>query len=199
MQNMLSASEWDTYVAECRLYAENEFSSTYAMRKRRGQSNPEKIKHQTMVGKMGELLAWNHLNVMGYDCSEPDFNIYKGSRKSWESDMFIEHGGRRWKVACKSQDMESAKKYGRSWIFQKNGVGHGHTDPVISKGDSLSVFVSVDLENRDCEVLGPFDMHDLRPKFKEPRIKWLAFSKVALYWDDMKDVPIVDINKRICM
>ena len=61
--------------------------------------------------------------------------------------------------------MDSARRYGRSWIFQKgsNGGGGGHTDPVISRGDSLSVFVSVDLKNRDCEVLGPFDMSDLRP------------------------------------
>ncbi len=190
---MLSAAEWDDYVAECTQYAEDEFSSTYEMRKRRGQSNPEKIKHQTMVGKMGELLAWNYLNGMGYECTEPDFKVYKGSRKSWESDMFIEHGDCRYKVACKSQDAESARRYGRSWIFQKGGVGRGHTDPVIKSGDSLSVFVSIDLKDRTCEVLGPFNMHALRPLFKPPRIQWLAFSKVALYWDDMKSVPMVEL------
>lgn len=190
---MLLASEWDAYLKECTEYAENEFASTIAMRKRRGQSNPVKIKHQTTVGKMGELLAWNYLNGLGYECTAPDFAIYKGSRKSWESDMFIEHGERRWKVACKSQDMASAKAYGRSWIFQKGGMGAGHSDPVIKKGDSLSVFVSVNLQERTCEVLGPFDMKDLRPLFKPPRIKWLAFSKVALYWDDMKNVPIVTL------
>jgi len=188
---MLTTTEWDTYLQECTDYAENEFASTIAMRKRRGQSNPEKIKHQTTVGKLGELLAWNYLTGLGYACTEPDFAIYEGSRKSWESDMFIEDGADRWKVACKSQDMASARAYGRSWIFQKAGMGHGHSDPVIKTGNSLSVFVSVDLENRTCEVLGPFDMKDLRPLFKPPRIKWLAFSKVALYWDDMQDVPIV--------
>ena len=86
---MLSVVEWDTYVAECTLYADNEFSSTYAMRKRRGQSNPEKIKHQTMVGKLGELLAWNYLNAMGYDCSEPDFeNAVSVVRSLWRLDHF---------------------------------------------------------------------------------------------------------------
>ena len=195
---MLSTAEWDEYWRECRAYAEDEFESTIAMRRARGQSNPARIKHQTAVGKMGELLAWNWLCGMGYDCSAPDFAIYRGSRKSWESDMFIEHGGVRHKVACKSQDMESARRYGRSWIFQKGSSGGGaggagHTDPVISRGDSLSVFVSVDLANRDCEVLGPFDMSDLRPLFKPPKLDWLKRSKVALYWDDMVEVPMREL------
>ena len=108
--------------------------------------------------------------------------------------MFIEHGGVCHKVACKSQDMESARRYGRSWIFQKGGAGRGHTDPVISRGYSLSVFVSVDLKNRDCEVLGPFDMSDLRPLFKPPKLDWLKHSKVALYWDDMKEIPCRELD-----
>ena len=91
-------------------------------------------------------------------------------------------------VACKTQDEESARKYGRSWIFQKGGHGYGHTDPVIQKGESLSVFVSLDLKNEHAEVKGPFRMCDMRPLFKEPRIERLKFSKAALYWEDMQHV-----------
>ena len=76
------------------------------------------------------------------------------------------HG--KFKVACKAQDEVSARKYGRSWIFQKGGHGYGHTDPVIQSGESLSVFVSLNLEEETAEVMGPFRMCDMRPLFKEP-------------------------------
>ena len=126
-----------------------------------------------------------------------DFEIYKGSRKSWESDMFIEHGGVRHKVACKSQDMKCSSLWsfldipeGRcQWRCRQGSYGSGHF-----RGDSLSVFVSVDLKNRDCEVLGPFDMSDLRPLFKPPKLDWLKHSKVALYWDDMKEIPCRELD-----
>lgn len=181
---------WKDYWHKCRLYAENEFATVKKTRAQRGQTNPKKIKHQTAVGKMGELIACDHLREMGYNCSDPDFAIYAGKKKSWDSDMHILSSHGKFKVACKAQDEVSAKRYGRSWIFQKGGHGHGHTDPIIQKGESLSVFVSLDLANQSAEVMGPFRMHDMRPLFKEPRLKSLRHSKVALYWEDMQDVKV---------
>jgi len=181
---------WKDYWHKCRLYAENEFATVKKTRAQRGQTNPKKIKHQTAVGKMGELIACDHLRKMGYNCSDPDFAIYSGKKKSWDSDMHILSSHGKFKVACKAQDEVSAKRYGRSWIFQKGGHGHGHTDPIIQKGESLSVFVSLDLTNQSAEVMGPFRMHDMRPLFKEPRLKSLRHSKVALYWEDMQNVKV---------
>ena len=180
-------SSWKEYWHKCRLYAENEFETVKQTRAQRGQTNPTRIKHQTAVGKMGELIACDWLRMQGFNCTNPDFTIYSGRKKSWESDMHI-IAHEKFKVACKTQDEESARKYGRSWIFQKGGHGYGHTDPVIQKGESLSVFVSLDLKNEHAEVKGPFRMCDMRPLFKEPRIERLKFSKAALYWEDMQHV-----------
>ena len=181
---------WKDYWHRCRLYAENEFDTVKKTRAQRGQTNPKRIKHQTAVGKMGELIACDWLREKGYNCSDPDFTIYSGRKKSWESDMHILSSHGKFKVACKAQDEVSARKYGRSWIFQKNGQGYGHTDPVIQSGESLSVFVSLDLENQKAEVMGPFRMCDMRPLFKEPRLKSMKYSKVALYWEDMQHVKV---------
>ena len=181
---------WKDYWHKCRLYAENEFATVQKTRAQRGQTNPKRIKHQTAVGKMGELIACDHLREMGYNCSDPDFTIYNGKKKSWDSDMHILSSHGKFKVACKAQDEVSAKRYGRSWIFQKGGHGYGHTDPIIQKGESLSVFVSLNLAEKTAEVMGPFRMCDMRPLFKEPRLKSLRYSKVALYWEDMQNVKV---------
>jgi len=179
---------WKDYWHKCRLYAENEFESVQKTRAQRGQTNPKRIKHQTAVGKMGELMAVDWLRVQGYNCSDPDFTIYTGRKKSWDSDMHIVSSDGKFKVACKAQDEVSAKRYGRSWIFQKGGNGYGHTDPVIQSGESLSIFVSLNLEAECAEVMGPFRMRDMRPLFKEPRLKSMRYSKVALYWEDMQHI-----------
>jgi len=179
---------WKDYWHKCRLYAENEFATVQKTRAQRGQSNPKRIKHQTAVGKMGELIARDHLCELGYNCSDPDFTIYTGKKKSWDSDMHLLSSHGKFKVACKAQDEVSAKKFGRSWIFQKGGHGYGHTDPIIQKGESLSVFVSLNLAEQTAEVMGPFRMRDMRPLFKEPRVKKLRYSKVALYWEDMQHI-----------
>lgn len=181
---------WKDQWHRCKLYAENEFETVQKTRAQRGQTNPKRIKHQTAVGKMGELVAYDWLIQKGYNCSEPDFNIYSGRNKSWESDMYILSSHGKFKVACKAQDEVSARRFGRSWIFQKGGNGFGHTDPVIQSGESLSVFVSLNLEKETGEVMGPFRMQDMRPLFKEPRVKRLRYSKVALYWEDMQNVKV---------
>ena len=185
---MVFTDMWKDYWHKCRLYAENEFATVQKTRAQRGQTNPKRIKHQTAVGKMGELIACDRLREMGYNCSDPDFTIYTGRNKSWDSDMHILSSHGKFKVACKSQDEVSAKRYGRSWIFQKGGHGYGHTDPIIQKGESLSVFVSLNLAEQTAEVMGPFRMYDMRPLFKEPRLKNLRYSKVALYWEDMQHI-----------
>lgn len=181
---------WKDYWHRCRLYAEQEFETVKKTRAQRGQSNPRRIKHQTAVGKMGELLACDWLRSQGYNCSDPDFTIYNARKKSWDSDMYILSSDGKFKVACKAQDEKSASKYGRSWIFQKGGHGYGHTDPVIQSGESLSVFVSLNLEEELAEVMGPFRMCDMRPLFREPRLESMKRSKVALYWEDMKNVKV---------
>ena len=150
----------------------------------------KRIKHQTSVGKMGEFVTQEFLSTLGYECTDPDCEVYTGRNKSWASDLFVnEH-----KIAVKTQDLDSALRFGKSWIFQKGGYGFGHVDPIIHGGKSFAVFVTLDLNEKSASVQGPFNMKDLRPHFKEPKVPSLRFSKLALYWDDIKDIETVSIK-----
>ena len=184
-------SAWDLKWEKSCAYAELEYTTVKHTRKRRGQSNKKRIIHQSSVGKFGEILASEYLAFLGYECTEPDFEVYTSKKKSWESDLFVGNT----KIACKTQDVASAAKYGLSWIFQKSGFGKGHSDPVLNDDSSLSIFVWVDLQKRLFGVKGPFRLCDIRKYFKEPRVSSLRFSKVALYWEDIKDTPTYKIDK----
>jgi len=186
---MFTVDNWDDLWRQSIVYAENEFESTRGMRARRGQRNPVRIKHQTATGKMGEFMSQAFLRGLGYDCSNPDCEIYSGKGKSWASDLFVgEH-----KIAVKTQDASSASRFGSSWIFQKGGHGRGHTDPVISGGKSYAMFVTLNVNKKCASVRGPYHMSDLRPHFRDPQLECLKFSKAALYWNDIKEIPTVQI------
>jgi hypothetical protein len=189
-KKMIKVANWDEIWHKCRLYAENEFDSTKNMRARRGQTNEQRIKHQTAVGKMGEYVTHEFLSTLGYECTEPDCEVYTGRKKSWASDLFVDEH----KIAVKTQDLDSAMRFGKSWIFQKGGYGFGHTDPVIDGGKSFAVFVTLDLNEKGAYVNGPYDMKVLRSYFKDPKVPSLRFSKTALYWEDIKNIPSVSIN-----
>lgn len=183
---MLSFSNWDNLWSICKTYAEEEFESTRAMRAARGQRNSTKIKHQTAVGKMGEFASQAYLQSLGHECSAPDCKVYTnktGRKKSWDSDLIVnEH-----KIAVKTQDSASAKRYGESWIFQKGGNGYrGHRDPIIDKGESFVLFVTLSIGDKTARVRGPFHMSNIRKYFKAPKIHALKFSKACVYLKDIR-------------
>ena len=190
-KSMSFPSKWDNDWVRCCEYAEAEFSTIKHTRRQRGQCNMKRIKHQAAIGKFGEILACDFLRHYGHDCTFPDFEVYTSKNKSWESDLFVE----KHKIACKTQDMASARRYGHSWVFQKNGYGRGHTDPVLQDDLSLCMFVTVSPEKRLCTVNGPYRMCDLKSYFKEPTVASLRFSKTCLYWDDIKNLAPYKIKK----
>lgn len=139
---------------------------------------------------MGEFVSQAFLRGLGYECTDPDCEVYTTKGKSWASDLFVgEH-----KVAVKTQDSNSAARFGSSWVFQKGGIGYGHRDPVIDGGKSFALFVTLDIENKSAELYGPFEMAELRPHFKPPKVAALRFSKTVIYLDDIKDIQPVKIN-----
>ena len=185
-------TKWQTDWQKCQAYAEAEISSVTTSRRQRGQGNPSRIKHQAAVGKFGEILACDYLQFYGHACTEPDFQIYSNQDKSWESDLFV---GKH-KIACKTQDSASARRYGQSFVFQKGGHGRGHTDPVLQDQESLCMFVMLNLKNCTCDVRGPYLMRDLITLFKEPTVESLRFSKSCLYWDDIQKLTTYKIRQK---
>lgn len=83
-----------------------------------GQDNYNLKVYQHYIGKLGELAVYLYLRDK-VNITKPDFEIYHGKRKSWDSDLKSEDIN----ISIKTQDFRSANRFGISWTFQyiKNG------------------------------------------------------------------------------
>jgi len=180
----MDAAEWDRLYQKCQAFAKREYQTTKDQRRRRNQTNEARIRIQVADGKMGELLAQRHLQACGYACTDPDFEIYPAHKKSFDADFHVNG----YPVHCKSQNAESAARYGLSWMFQKGGRGRGHYDPALQTPSDKAVFVLVNHLKRTGTVYGPFSMGSLIPKFRDPQLARLKGIKTCIYAEDLADV-----------
>lgn len=171
-------------IARCQEFANASVDSSLSHYKRRGQSNREKIIHDIVTGKLGEIAAHRMLRRNGIWAKEPDFEIYDTKGKSFDAD--ITHRQRNFH--CKAQSEKSANLYGESWLLQYNGKGYGHTDKLFkhqAKGDYLIPSVVYDTH---VDIFGvvPVSLLFERDLLKLPKLKWFHNTKRAVYLDDVK-------------
>lgn len=177
---------WEEKYNKCREFANKQLDTSRDQYRRRNQSNPERIIKQISDGKMGELLAYDHLKSMGFDCTEPDFEIYTARLKSFDADLISGDSHVHVKTQCK----ESADRYGTSWVFQAGGSGFGHSDPCISGGKSWCIFVVINHLTSSGNIYGPLDMEHVRRHFKDPKLKQLVGIKKCIYLEDIEHIDI---------
>lgn len=154
--------------------------------KKRGQGNLEKVTHDIVTGALGEIGIYRALKRLGIKTSKPDFNVYETKRKSYDPDLTDSDGNR---YHCKSQCMESATKYGRSYILQYNGNGVGHVDKLFRNVTNRDFLIPclVDTEQMEVTIFGCIKVETIMKKdlVKMPRVKWLEYSKRAIYLEDL--------------
>lgn len=137
------------------------------------------FKRQDIVaGALGEIASFLWLQERGYDVSNPDFSIH--NKKSFGADLVSETHS----FHIKSQTIESAEKYGDSWILQR-------TDRLVSspeKGHYL-ILCNVDIENLEVHVKACVSGIKLADNsvWGECKLNWFRESKVALYLEDIKE------------
>jgi len=170
----LSAADYK----KCSDFANSVDTSFYANRK---QFNEEKRIKDSIIGKIGEIATYKALKDKFPDLSLPDYAIYNKNQKSWSHDLIASNLN----LHVKSQDVEQGKKYGESWVFQKEDK---HIFKEYGQNDYVS-FVSVDLKTRECFVrqILPVSLLHEQNLFKPMKLLHLA-SKVAIYYDDIKDI-----------
>ena len=160
----------------------------YSMRQyeRRGQSNYDKIVHDIKIGALGEIAVYRLLKKFGFKTDEPDFNVYVKKDKSYDADFKDDNG---FLFHCKSQSEESAKQYGRSYILQWGGDGHGHTDKLFRNCTHRDFLIPclVLLSTQEVEIFGCYKLETIFKKelVKMPKVKWLEYSKRAIYLEDL--------------
>jgi len=154
--------------------------------KKRGQGSLDKITHDITIGALGEIGIHRAFKRLGIKTSKPDFNVYETKKKSYDADLNDDSGNR---FHCKSQCVESANKYGKSYILQYGGNGMGHVDKLFRNVTNRDFLVPclVDVENMEVIIFGCIKIETIMKKdlVKMPRVKWLEYSKRAIYLDDL--------------
>ena len=105
----------------CKTFAEEVISTNVEEYAKRNQTDIELIKKQIYEGKLAEWATCKFYKDMKMDhCTEPDMKIYSKDEKSFDADLHIKFRNFRRNIHVKSQNESSAKRFGTSFLFQKN-------------------------------------------------------------------------------
>ena len=92
-------------------------------------------------------------------------------------------------IRDRSQSRDSANTYGNSYILQYGGNGNGHVDKLFKSRTNRDFLIPclVDIDTREVIIYGCIKVETLFKKdlIKMPRVKWLEFSKRAVYLEDL--------------
>lgn len=136
------------------------------------QFNLQKIEKDHFISKVGEEAVRIVFEQLGRQVQGPDYQIYKGKKKSWDSDLYIDGLG----LAVKTQAASLAQKFGLSWTFQ---AGNYRKDPILNNLDAWVCFVEFNETTRQCAVYPPYQIKELT--FGEPKLDRLKGSKRVVY------------------
>lgn len=166
---------------KCQDFADKVFESNKKKYASRGQANGKLIKEQIVLGKLAELAVSKLLP----GCNEPDFEIYKGKKKSFDCDLSNNTD----KIHVKSMSVETSLKFGLSWTFQYSDKGYD-MDPLLTRQDPQDriVFTLVDITNKVVQIKQNLKANMCINLIKLPVLRHLWNSKRVIYWDDIKDL-----------
>ena len=173
------------WIDDASVFAEQSIETNINVYAKRNQKNLDKGKLDNRNGKIGEMVAFDFLKEFFDDLSAPDLTVYSVKNKSWEKDLISKVGGK--KFGVKSQTIESAKKYGESWVFQNEDSGiHGDKDK--KDDDNFIVFVLLDVAEKLGWIRGIVKVKWLHENglFKPMKLLHLK-SKRAVYYEDLAE------------
>jgi hypothetical protein len=149
------------------------------------QTNYNLKVYQHYIGKLGELAVFLYLRQEGYNITEPDFKIYQSKDKSWDSDLKIND----LHISIKTQDIESAKRFGLSWTFQH--IKNGRKDFTIKENPIVipTLYDNFYYNKIRIIIFPSIEMKNI--KFGEPKKESLKGKKLVMYAEDNYN----DINK----
>lgn len=173
---------------KCTKFAKDSVSTSADKYARRNQFDLEKIAKDIRNGKIGEEGVWDNVSKLYPDLSAPDHKIYQKKDKSWSPDLSDEKSG--FKLAVKSQDIESSLEFGESWVFQFGNGGKYDCDSAVFKESDPNhyvAFVSLNVPKRTGEIKAIVKIQWLHDKklFKEMKKANLRGNKMAVYWSDI--------------
>jgi hypothetical protein len=164
----------------CSEFARNVLPTNLTCYAGRAQGDPRVIERQIQVGKRGEFAVYQALTARGIHVSPPDLQVYKSSRrKSFAPDLTII--STLTPVHVKTQDFESAAKYGLSWSFQPSdpeifgATANGFVAFCVNANDTVKIVAIVNVQT----------LHQLN-LWRDPKLARLKGLKAVIYFDDLK-------------
>ena len=172
-----------TDLERCHEFAVGQLDTSRAHYSKRKQTNEPKIIQDIITGKLGEIATYRLLRRNGIHATQPDFEIYDSRGKSFDADLTW----RGFEFHCKAQTEESARRYGTSWILQWGGKGYGHTDKLFRNRDDNDFLVPSTVHDTHVKIYGIIKVDKLFEEgmIKEPKLKWFADTKRAIYFEDV--------------
>ena len=177
---------------KCEVFATDVYETNKDCYQGRRQTSKNEIIRQIITGKLGEFAVYYYMNAfLGFHSNDVDLEIYKTKEvKSFDADFRAGKIGDNdaiYNIHVKSILCSSAKKYGLSWIMEKN-------DPLfnnMNKMDEVFAFCQV-LGKRIVHFYGFLPLPMLRlGKPKKSSLK----SKYAIYFgEQMKDQIIYGLD-----
>jgi hypothetical protein len=174
---------------KCTKFARDSVSTSLDKYARRNQFDVEKIVKDIRNGKIGEEGVWEKVSKLYPDLSQPDHKIYQKKDKSWSPDLSDDQAD--FKLAVKSQDIDSSLAFGESWVFQFGNGGKYDCDSAVFKESDPNhyvAFVSLNVPKRTGEIKAIVKIQWLHDKklFKEMQKASLRGNKVAVYYEDLE-------------
>jgi hypothetical protein len=124
-----------------------------------------------ICGALAELAAFKYLHDTDTPVTYPDFTIHK--KKSFGADLTYNE----LKFHIKGQTLESEKKYGCSFLFQKS-------DKLVSKPSKDDIIVMCVVDINENIVYIKKELYANEVIWGKPKIKWLEYNKTALYLEE---------------
>lgn len=174
-----------------RQFAQDRMSGSSRLYSYRGEKNMSKMEEDIIIGTLGEYAVYNYLKSKGYKCSRPDLKIYEKKRKSFDADLKVSSMGFKpyvRHVHVKSQSLNSVKRYGQSWLFQKS-------DSLVANPEKsdIMIFTNVCPTTWEVNIVGivhPRLVTELG-LWGECKVWSYRKTKVAIYLEDLEPYGIV--------
>lgn len=179
---------------DCNQFATQSVATHIHHYAQRNQTDNNLIKQQILIGKLGEFAVEKFLLNNQIKIDSPDLTIYDHKSKTFNSDLKYQNI----KIHVKSQEIEQAKKFGLSWIFQYGNNQKGHLDTEIfqqSFKKQYVAFVLIDLKVKLAKIIAFVSLNTLHQYnlFKDPKKDTLRGIKKAIYYQDIKDLSSVEL------
>lgn len=140
-----------------------------------------------VTGKLGEIAVYRMSKEYELPVGRPDFTIYDSKKKSFDADL----SSPEFQIHVKSQGIDSANKYGISWILQFSGNGRGHQDKLFRRVETNDYLAPCLVKDTTVHIYGIIKVKKLflEDMIEEPKNPWFVDTKRAIYFDKIRTLP----------